>query len=64
MSRKRRRAKSKGQQPRALVPLDVAMDIAEDLPDGAYFALIEELSGCGAADVADFIFDDEEAPGG
>lgn len=47
-------AKRKKQQETKMSAKD-AMDFAEgcDLPDGAYWAMVEELSGCEPADCID-----------
>lgn len=41
------------------MPVDLAIEIADsmDLPDGAYMAMVEELSG---VEAADWPFDDDE----
>jgi hypothetical protein len=40
--------------------LEDAMEMAEGLPDGAYFAMVEELSGYDAAAMAEALADTEQ----
>jgi len=58
MSRRRRKREAAP----ALLDIDTAVDIADDadLPDGAYWALIEELTGKEPGEVAEYLSRKEE----
>lgn len=52
--RRRQRMQEANEAPR--MSIDDAMDIIDDdLPDGAYWALLEEMTGCEPADVAEYL---------
>jgi hypothetical protein len=60
-SQKKRRARQRARKVAERVHLDpaTAFDIIDDdLPDGAYWAMMEEMTGMDTADLAEFI--DEE----